>query len=168
MNVAIDGTLLALSPTNLLALLAVALFAHQYGVRAIIGLTLAFAIGVAVGSLLIAGAVRSYPAVETQLGIATVAGIFAAAAYRPPLFIVVMVVFAEGEGLALNTPPQAITLSGAAMSQIASGVAGMAIFLLVALCAVAADQSWRRIALRILSSWIAASAILVLALRLAR
>jgi urease accessory protein len=168
MSAALDGALLVLSPTNLLALVAIALFAGQQGARAGVAFAAVFAIGVAMGAFVIASAYRDFPAALTQLGIAALAGILVAAAYRPPLLVTGILVFAGGEALALNTPPQAITVSGAIASQVGTGVAAVIAFLAIALTASAANRPWHGIALRVVGSWIAASAILVLALRLAR
>lgn len=166
MRALLDGALFVVSPTNLLALIAIALFAGRYG-RVFVA-ALAFGIGVASGALVIATAMRNFPAMETQLGLAALTGLFVAAGYRPPFVIPLLLSFAGGEALALNAPPQAITLAGAALSQVATGLAGIALFLLVTLCAAIANHGWQRIALRVAGSWIAASAILVLVLRLAR
>ncbi len=168
MSALFDGAQLVLQPTNLLALAALALFAGQQGARAGAAFAAVFATGVAVGALVIASAYRNFPAASTQLGIAALGGIFVAAAYRPPSFVTGILVFAGGAALALNTPPQAITLSGAVASQIGTGLGGVLAFLAIALAASAADRSWHRIALRVIGAWIAASAILVLTSRIAR
>jgi len=166
MNAALDGLMLLLQPTNLLALVAVALFAGRQGARA--GAAFAvFAIGYVLGSLVIAAAVRDFPAAATQLGIAALGGIVLAAAYRPPLFVTGILTLAGGAALALNTPPQAIRLSDAIASQIGTGLGAVVAFLAIALIASAANRPWPSIAPRVIGSWIAASAILVLALRLA-
>ena len=52
--------------------------------------------------------------------------------------------------------------------KIGTGLAGFVVLLTIALVAIAANQPWQQIALRIIGSWIAASAILVLALRFVR
>jgi hypothetical protein len=168
MTALLDGALLVLQPTNLLALVALALFAGGQGARAGGAFAAVFAVGMLLGALVIAAAVRDFPATMTQLGIAALGGIVVAAAYRPPLFVTGLLIFAGGEVLALNTPPQAIRLSDAIASQVGAGSGGVLAFLAIALVASAAERPWQRIALRIIGSWIAASAILVLALRLAR
>jgi urease accessory protein len=76
--------------------------------------------------------------------------------------------FAIGIALALNTPPQAVTIPGAIAAQLGTGIAALAATGLVALVAAETDKDWQRIGIRIVGSWIAASAILVIALKLAR
>ena len=76
--------------------------------------------------------------------------------------------FATGSALPLNAPPHEITIANAVASQAGFAVAAMAIVALVMAIAMLARRPWQRIGVRIVGSWIAASAILVLALRLAR
>jgi len=76
--------------------------------------------------------------------------------------------FAIGIALALNTPPQAVTIPGAIAAQLGTGMATLAVMGLVTFVAAETDKDWQRIGIRIVGSWIAASAILVIALRLAR
>ena len=75
---------------------------------------------------------------------------------------------AVGVALPLNAPPHEITIPAAIAAQVGFAVAALATFALVALIAMQATRPWQRIGVRIIGSWIAASAILVLALRLAR
>jgi hypothetical protein len=100
------------------------------------------------------------------LAIAAVAGIIVATAWRPPLPVTGAFTFAGGTALALNAPPQAITLGAAIAAQLATGLAAVIAFVLVFMLAAAACRPWHAIALRIVASGVAASAILVLALRL--
>jgi hypothetical protein len=167
MSAAIDGLMLLLAPTNLLALVAVGLLAGRQGSRVLVSGIL-FALGLLIGSFAIASAMRDPPAAAALLTIAAVAGIFLAAAYRPPLPIMLVLALAGGTALALNAPPQAITLPGAVVTQLATGVAAVGTFCGVALFAASARAFRHHIALRMVGAWIAASAILVLALRFAR
>ena len=76
--------------------------------------------------------------------------------------------FAAGFALPLNAPPHEITIGSAMPRKQAWRSAAMAIVALVMAIAMLARRPWQRIGVRIAGSWIAASAILVLALRLAR
>ena len=76
--------------------------------------------------------------------------------------------FATGSALALNAPPHEITIANAVASQVGLALAAIVVLALVTAIAMLARRPWQRIGVRILGSWIAASAILVLALRLAR
>jgi urease accessory protein len=162
----LDGLASALLPAHLLALVALGLTIGQ-GERRTIAIA-AFALGLATGSAAIALAVRDTPAALGLLAMAAFAGIALAAAWPPPNIIKVVLAFATGAAITLNSPPQAITLGAAIATQLATAVAALVVLALVVLIAMHAAQPWQRIAVRIVGSWIAASAILVIALRLAR
>jgi urease accessory protein len=111
---------------------------------------------------------RETPAAIALLGLTAAAGLAVVLAWTPPAFLVGAVLTIAGAGLALNTPPQALTIPVAIVEQIGTAMAALVTLALVAFGAARATRSWQRIGVRILGSWIAASAILVLALRLAR
>jgi urease accessory protein len=163
-----DGLALVLQPTNLLALAALGLLAGRQGRRECIASGFLFALGLLIGALAIAAALREPPVAIALLAIGAIVGVVVAAGWQPPLPVTAAFTLAGGGALALNAPPQAITLGAAMASQLASGLGALVAFALVMLLAAAARQPWQRIAVRIIASWIAASAILALALRLAR
>jgi hypothetical protein len=164
--IVLDGMTSILLPTHLLALVGLGLMIGQGGQRTIP--MAAFALGLAVGLAAIALAVRDTPAAHVLLAVAAFAGIVLAAAWPPPGVIIGFLAFATGAAVALNSPPQAIRIGAAIAMQLAIAVAALIVLALVATIAMHAAQPWQRIAVRIVGSWIAASAILVLALRLAR
>ncbi len=153
-------------PTHLLAVVALGLLIGQ-GARVRLHLAL-FTLGLFAGSLAIAAATREMPAALGLLTMAAVAGIFVVLAWTPPAVLAGALALIAGTALALNTPPQALTIPAAVGEQVGSAIAALVSLALVAFVATKTDRSWQRIALRIVGSWIAASAILVLALRLAR
>ena len=97
----------------------------------------------------------------------TAAGL-AVLAYPVSHWLVGVMAFATGSALPLNAPPHEITIANAVASQVGFVVAAMATAALVMTIAVLAHRPWQRIGVRIAASWVTASAILVLALRLAR
>ena len=155
------------TPTHLLAVVALGLLAGQHAKRMPVVTLAAFALGLAIGSIIIATAVRETPAALALLAIAAFAGIIVVIAL-PTTLVVYVLAFAAGATLALNSPPQALTIPAAVAAQLGTGVAAVGTVALVTLVAMHADRPWQRIGVRIVASWIAASAILVLALRLAR
>jgi urease accessory protein len=161
-----EGMMLAVAPAPLLAIVAIGLLAGQGGRSGLIPAL--FALGMLAGSLAIALAMRETPSVLVLLATAASVGVTVAAAIVVPPFPVNGLAFATGAALALNAPPQAIGIPAAIASQIGTGIAATAALVLVASMAAGADRPWQRIGVRVLGSWIAASAILVLALRLAR
>jgi urease accessory protein len=164
MSAVLDGLALALQPTNLLALVALGLLAGGKGM----GAGIWFAAGLLVGSLAIASALRDPPATFALLAVAAIAGIIVAVGWQPPLLVVYALVFAGGTALALNAPPQAATVPAAVASQVTTGIGALIVFAMVSSIASLSRMPWHGIALRVAGSWIVASAILVLALRLAR
>jgi hypothetical protein len=161
-----DGMVLAVAPTHLLAIVAIGLLTGQGG-RGGFVLTL-FALGMLAGSLAIASATRETPSAPVLLAMAAFVGVTAAAAIVLPSILINVLAFATGGALALNAPPQAIGIAAAIASQIGTGIAAIAVLVLVTSIATGAVRPWQLIGLRVAGSWIAASAILVLALRLMR
>jgi hypothetical protein len=169
MSALLDGFALALQPTNLLALVALGLLLGQDVKRFPFTMVATFAFGIAVASVLIAAAVRAQDTVPIWLlAVAALAGIAVAIAQPVPRVAKTMAASLTGGVLALNSPPQAITIPSAITVQVGTGVAALVVLALVIVVAMATKRPWHAIALRIVASWIAASAILVLALRLVR
>jgi urease accessory protein len=156
------------TPTHLLAVVALGLLAGQHARRMPVVTLAAFALGLAIGSIVIATAVRETPAALALLAIAAFAGIIVVIALPTKMPVASLLAFATGAALALNSPPQALTIPAAVVAQLGTGVAALGTLALVIGIAMQADRPWQRIGVRIVASWIAASAILVLALRLAR
>jgi hypothetical protein len=151
-------------PTHLLAVGAIGLLGRQGARAAMLAL---FALGLAAGALVIASAVRETPAATALLAIAAFAGSIVVFGRTPPRWLAATLSFAAGGAIALNSPPQALTIPAAVAMQIGTAIAAFATLALIASIAAGAQRSWQRIGARVLGSWIVASAILVLALRLA-
>jgi urease accessory protein len=161
-----DGMMLAVAPTHLLAIVAMGLLAGQGGRN---GLMLAlFAVGMLAGSIAIALATRETPSALVLLAMAAFAGITVATAIMLPSILTNVLAFATGAALALDAPPQAITIPSAIATQVGFGGAALTTFGLIAFMVMRADRPWQRIGVRVVGSWIAASAILALALWLTR
>jgi urease accessory protein len=161
-----DGMMLAVAPTHLLAIVAIGLLVGQGG-RSGFALAL-FLVGMLAGSLAIASAIRETPSALVLLAMAALAGITIAAAIGLPPLLMNALALMTGAALALDAPPQAIGIAAAIASQAGTGAAAAIALVLVVSIAAHVDRPWQRIGLRVVGSWIAASAILALALRLAR
>ncbi len=153
-------------PTHLLVVVALGLLLGQ-GARPPLHLAL-FVLGLAAGAIAIAAATRETPAALVLLAIAAIAGIIAVLAWTPPVVLAGSLALIAGAALALNAPPQALTIPAAIGAQLGTAIAALVTLALVALVASRARRPWQLIGVRIAGSWIAASAILVLALRLAK
>jgi urease accessory protein len=126
---------------------------------------LIFALALAAGFGAIVLAVETTPARIVLLAVAVALGAMVAAAWAPKLLAWLLAVIA-GAALALDSPPQAVMITEAYMTLAGTAVGACAMLVLVSAIASHASADWQRLGLRILGSWIAASAILVLAVQL--
>ncbi|HWP27721.1 MAG TPA: HupE/UreJ family protein [Xanthobacteraceae bacterium] len=128
----------------------------------------AFAAGLMAGTVVIARAFVPAHANEVLLGLASVSGIWIAAG-RPPLRLTYLLIAGlTGLAVALDSPPDAILLREAILMQIGTFCGALAFFTALQETAARLRRGWQVVGLRIVGSWTAASAILVLALRLAK
>jgi urease accessory protein len=105
---------------------------------------------------------------EAVLGTAVVAGLVVALARPLPQVLGAVLAIVLGFAIALDSPPEVLSISEANLMLIGTGIGGAAFLIVVALASRQAQARWARIGGRILGSWIAAAAILALALRFAR
>jgi hypothetical protein len=155
-----------LVPAHASVLLALGLLLGQQG-RALVPL-IAFATALAAGLAAIALAVGQTPAGNVVLLAAALTGILVALARPLPLALYTALAAVTGAALGLDSPPQAISLAEATVTLIGLGIGACCMLAIVVIAARSLRRDWQRIGMRIVGSWIAASAILVLALRYAR
>jgi urease accessory protein len=165
MTAFLGGLMQFFIPSHLLAVVALGLFAGQHAQRFPHAALGAFAIGLIAGSLMVASAIRQNPAALGLLMLAVAAASLVVLAWDVSNWLVGVMSFATGSALPLNAPPHEITIANAVAAQAGLAVAAIAIVALVMVIAMRATRPWQRIGVRIAGSWIAASAILVLALR---
>lgn len=154
-----------LVPAQLVALLALGLLAGQSRLG-----TARLAL-----ALLLLALIMSLPAaaawtVDTAplLLAAALALALAVVAARPlPRSLLVLLALAVGAGIGLGSSPETVAGPARWAWLAGSGIGAFASSALVAALADAARPSWARIGVRVAGSWLAASALLVLALRLA-
>jgi len=160
----IDGLLNPLTtPTHVLVLLALALLLGQQPQR-FAGL-LVFALALAAGFLAIVLAVETTPARTVLLAVAAAFGVTVAAAWSSKPLVWLLTAIA-GAALALDSPPQAVMITEAYATLAGTAIGACAMLVVVSAVASHAHADWQRLGIRILGSWIAASAILVLAVQL--
>jgi urease accessory protein len=160
----VDGFINPLTtPAHVLVLLALALLLARQPQR--YAVLLVFALALAAGFVAIVLAVETTPARTVLLAAAAALGVMVAAASAPkPLAWLLAAVV--GGALALDSPPQAVTITEAYATLGGAAVGACAMLVLVAAIAGHVKAEWQRLGIRILGSWIAASAILVLAVQL--
>jgi hypothetical protein len=166
MSAFIGGVLDFFIPTHLLAIAAQGLLTGQS--RFPVLLVAIFAAGLLGGALAVASAMREVPSATTLLIVAAVVAALVVLGRPVPLFIAGCLAGAVGVLVPINAPPHEITISSAIAAQIGLATAALVTLGLVTLIVTNAARPWQRIGVCIVGSWIAASTILVLALRLAR
>ena len=165
---ALVGGLLSplLTPTHALALLALGLLIGQE--RASAPSIAAFIAGLTAGLVAIAWAVGETWAPDILLAAAAVSAGLIALAQPLPRIVPAGLAAVIGVALGLDSPPEVISVGAATAMLIGTGIgAGLAVALIAA-GGQHLTRWWQRLGLRIVGSWIVASAILVLALRYAR
>jgi urease accessory protein len=165
MNAFVGGVSDFFIPTHLLAVVALGLLAGQS--RAILMLAV-FAAGLAGGALTVASAIREVPSGMVLLILAAIAAGVVVLGRAIPPFVVAFLAGATGASIPLNAPPHEITIPAAIAAQCGLAAAAVMTLAVVTLVAANAARPWQLIGVRIVGSWVAASAILVIALRLTR
>jgi hypothetical protein len=129
---------------------------------------LAFVAGLVAGLVALACAVGPTSAADVLLAAAAVTGLLVALAWPMPALACAPLAVVVGGALGLDSPPEVIAISAATVMLIGTGLGACLALALIVACVSYLTAWWQRIGMRILGSWIAASAILVLALRFAR
>ena len=127
-----------------------------------------FALALAAGLLALALAVGETPAATVLLAAVAIAGALVAAAFRLPLLVLGPLAAVVGATIALNSPPEVISLQEAVFMLIGTGLGASIALALVIEVAARMARDWRQIGVRVLGSWTAASALLAIAVRLAK
>jgi urease accessory protein len=155
-------------PAHALALLALGLLIGQQRAGGRRAPLLAFVAGVVAGLVAIAFAVGPTSAADVLLAAVAMTGLLVALAWPMPALACALLAVAIGGALGLDSPPEVIAISAATVMLIGTGLGACLALAVIVGCTSHLSRAWQRIGMRILGSWIAASAILVLALRFAR
>ena len=127
-----------------------------------------YAGGIAVGlAVMMSGLVPLY-ANEIILGIAMIAGMLVALALPLPQWLGAAVAGIFGVAIALDSPPDVLSVSEANLMLLGTAIGATAFVIAVWQAVRHARARWARIGVRIAGSWIAAAAIMALALRFVR
>jgi urease accessory protein len=153
-------------PAHVLAIAALALLIGQQNWGR--GAPLAYAVAVLIGLGAIAMAYVPKFIEETLLALAAIAGLLVVLARPLPQGPGVLLAAAIGLSLALDSPPEALALMQANLTLLGTALGALLLLLVLLQGTARLRHHWQRIGARILGSWIAAIAILVLALRLVR
>ena len=154
-----------LAPAHVVALIGLGLIAGRNFLVAGAAIIAAFALGLAGGLGAIAWGVGETSASDVLLAGATLCGLIAATGFSVSAWFAAPLALVSGAALGLDSPPESILLREAVAMLIGTACGGIAVLAAVAFSASAIARLWQGIVLRVAGSWIAAIAILVLALR---
>jgi urease accessory protein len=152
-------------PVHVIALIGLGLIAGRIFLAAQAAIIGAFALGLATGLGAIAWGIGETPASDVLLAGATLWGLTAASNFAVPAWLASPMALVSGIALGLDSPPQSILLGEAVAMLIGTACGGIAALTVIAVLASAIARLWQGILLRVAGSWIAAIAILALALR---
>jgi urease accessory protein len=155
-----------LVPAHAMSLVALGLFIGRQRDQGIP--LLIFAVALIAGLVALTFAVGETPAAELLLLNTTLVGVLLAAAWTPPKPLGWIIAAVTGAALAFDSPPETISVQEADLMLLGTGLGALSLLGAVVGGAGYLTRPWQRLGVRIVGSWIAASAILVLALTLAR
>jgi urease accessory protein len=155
-----------LVPAHAMSLLALGLLIARAGRH---GMPLLIYAAALIGGLrALTFAVGEIGAGELLVGIAGLAGVLLALDWTPPRLLLWVFAAVSGAALALDSPPETPSIEEAHLMLIGTGIGALSALGAVIGGALHLTRPWQRLGVRIAGSWIAASAILVLALTFAR
>ena len=154
-------------PAHLLAILALGLLIGGQAAWARTAV-FCFAAGLTVGLGVMTFGVVPQWMNELVLGIALIAGLLTAWARSVPETLGCVLAVLTGFCIALDSPPEVISLLEANLMLLGTGLGAIALLIAVSELVRRIKAAWAATGVRILGSWIAASAILVLVLGLMR
>jgi urease accessory protein len=153
-----------LVPSHICSIVALALLAGQQ--RWLRGLLIVFAVGLVLSLGAIALAYVPTFAEAALLSLAAVTGALVALARPLPMVLSVALAAATGVAIGFDSPPETISIAEANLALLGTALGAPAALVALAWFASRLHRDWQRIGMRIAGSWIAASAIMVLTLRL--
>jgi hydrogenase/urease accessory protein HupE len=151
-------------PAHALALVALGLFIGRQPGRIVT--LLIFAAALIGGLIALTFAIGATPARIALLAAAAIVGVLVAVAWAPPQPVGWLLAAIAGAAIGLDSPPQALTIAQGNATLAGTALGACAALLAVSVVAGCASGPWQQLGVRILGSWVAASAILVLAVLL--
>jgi urease accessory protein len=154
-----------LAPAHLLSLIGLGLLAGGASLRARLAVMAAFALGLAGGLGAIASGMGETAANDMLFVAAGVCGATAALGMPVAVWLAAPAAIIVGCAVGLDSPPDAVSLREAVWTLIGTGCGAVAALALMTGAAALIRWAGRPIALQVAGSWLAAIAVLVLALR---
>ena len=154
-----------LVPAHGLALVALGCLISALNVRARLMVIGVFVAAAAICVVLVTMAFSARNSELVVLSLAGLTGLLLAAGLRVPLAVAVLVAMGVAAAVTLDSVPALLSAQDTILSLAGTALAAAFLLTAVAFLSAAGPQVWQRIGTRILGSWIAASAVMVLALR---
>ena len=154
--------------SHALALIALGLLAGVQPLRARVMLIAIFPAAMLLAFGLVSLAYATDRAELAVLALATVTGLMLAARPKAPFAVAAILVALTGFAILFDSVPAVPSVQETVLALAGTALAATSMLALAAFASAAPPAFWPRIGVRIAGSWIAASAILVLALRLAK
>jgi urease accessory protein len=155
-------------PAHAIAVMGMGLLVGQQAPRWRWPAPASYVVGLGVGFAAMISAVAPGPAEEILLAATAASGALVAVERPLPEILGCALPLSTGVALALDSPPGVISVREANVIVIGTFCGATMLLLAVVVLTAMLCRHWQRIGVRILGSWISASAILVLTLRLAR
>jgi urease accessory protein len=157
-----------LVPAHALGLLALGLFIGQQDSRNRRAPAAIFAAALIIGLAAIVLAVGQTPAADILLVNTAALGVLVAIARPLPGPVGWLAAAVTGAAIGLDSPPQVISIALATVRLIGTGLGACIVLAIVVAVTACLRHHWLLLGVRILGSWIAASAVLALAVRWTR
>jgi urease accessory protein len=155
-----------LVPAHLIAVAALALLAGQHDPSSRRTLARAYAGGLVLGFAAMVAAFATQLSGEAVLAGTALAGGAVALARPLPWPAAAALASATGFALAMDSPPNVIRVEEANLLLVGTFCGATLLFSIIAAASSGLSRPWQRTGVRILGSWIAAAALMVLAFRL--
>lgn len=156
-----------LVPAHALALIALGCLTSTLDGRARLLVIAVFIVAAAISVMLVTMAFSAVNAELIVLSLAGFAALLLASGLRIPSAVIAVLTMCIAMAVTFDSVPAVISAKDTILSLAGTIIAATSLLAAVTFLSAAGPQVWRRIGIRILGSWIAASAIMVLALRLA-
>jgi len=155
-------------PAHVLAIVGTGLLVGQQAPRWRWPVSASYVAGLTVGFAAMISAFAPLSAVNILLAASAISGTLIALARPLPELSGCALALTTGVALALDSPPGDIAVSAANVTLIGTFCGATVLLLAVVELTAILCREWQKIGMRIVGSWIAASAVMVLTLRLAR
>ena len=157
-----------LVPAHALALVALGLLISQQSQGKRLAPLMVFGMALTVALVAIAFSIGEIAAGKVLLASVAISGTLVALAFPVPILILGPLAAVTGAMIGLDSPPEVNSIGEAIVILIGIGLGGCIGLAFVVECASYLTRGWQQMGMRVLGSWIAASAMLIITVYLTR